>query len=249
MSNNSWMVSRPCERHEPHPCPKEDDCCCKKDECHCKKDECCCNKDMKRALKLLFDPSIKYDVDFDEFAFIGKNFLVGTSIDNNDDAKDNITEPDAKLCSLDPCHSDFINIEDNDVRYPIPAYDPEDKDFNINVRRASLCNLDAIVFEYDENPFEFEKKLKKLLDDKYPCCCPKNEECCCGEGIFRDIFTPYASHDIKLNFTAGWLACREARVLGRVGNILVLAHKEMSEKRIYFVCLESIGFYKVDIDC
>ena len=242
MSNNNWMVSKPCQdqKHEPKPCQKEDDFCKKEDDC-------CCKKDMKRALKLLFDKSIKEDVKFDQFAFIGKNFLVGTAIENDDDAKDNIFGPDAKLVSLDPCNSDFININDDDVRYPIPVNNPEDKDFNMEVRKASLCNLDAIVFDYDYSSPHFQKKLKDLLDNKFSCHCPKDEECCCGEGIFKDIFTPFASDDVHLNFTAGWLAVEGAKVLGRVGNILVLASTEPGKRRIYFVCLESIGFYKAYI--
>lgn len=254
MSNNNWMVSRPCKNSDLDSRPESKPCLQPKPES--KEDDCCCKKDMRKALKLLFHPLIKGAVEFNEFAFIGKNFLVGTAIEDDDDPddNDNIFEPNATLACIDPCHSDFIKITGSAVRYPIPAATigtaPQ---FIMDINRVSLCNLDAIVFQYDPTATAFEENLKELLDNKYPypCHCHyrKDEECCCGEGIFKDIIlNPYCSGDNLINFTAGWLAATEASILGRIGNILVLANTSFYPaepvSRIYFVCIESIGFYE-----
>ncbi len=66
----------------------DDDCKCdhhrKDDDCkfdhHEKMEECCCKKSMKEALDLLLNRRLKSDVKFDEFAFIGHNFLVGAPL-------------------------------------------------------------------------------------------------------------------------------------------------------------------------
>lgn len=251
MSNNGWMVSKPSQNSESHscsgpgPCPEPKPCS--------KEENCCCAKDMIRALKLLSDPSIKDNVLFDEFAFIGENFLVGTALESNPDDNDNIFDPDATLTSIDPCQSNFINISGNSVVYPTLAASILDAEqFPMAVNRVSLCNLDAIVFQYDPEATDFEDDLQKLLDKEYCCHCCKDEKYGCGQDIFGCIFNPYRFGDSFLNFTAGWLACTEAKILGRVGNILVLAntayYPAVPVSRIYFVYLESIGFYSAYLD-
>lgn len=245
MSNNGWMVSKPCKNSESHPCPVPNTCQ--------KEDDYSCAKYMRRALNLLFDSSIKDNVLFDEFAFIGKNFLVGTALEIDPDDNDNIFDPGATLTSINLYHSDFIKINDNSVIYPILTSDISGiKEFSMKVNRISLCNLDAIVFQYDPEATNFEVDLQKLLDKESGCNCSKDEEYGYREDIFGYIFNPYCSRDNFLNFTAGWLACKEAKILGRVGNILVLAntafYPAVPVSRIYFVCLESIGIYSDYLD-
>ena len=67
MSNNGWLASKPCQKHEPCPGPGP------KPEPGPKKG-CCCNEDMRRALELLFDPTVRPAILSDQFAFIGRNF-------------------------------------------------------------------------------------------------------------------------------------------------------------------------------
>ena len=245
MSNNGWMVSKPSQNSESHPWSGPRPCS--------KEEDYCCEKDMRRALKLLSDPSIKDNVLFDEFAFIGKNFLVGTALESAPDDNDNIFDPEATLTSIDPYHCDFIKINGNSVIYPIlTAYISGIEQFSMKVNRISLCNLDAIVFQYDPEATNFEDDLKELLDKESCCHCSKDEEYGYREDISGYIFNPYWSRDNFLNFTAGWLACTDAKILGSVGNILVLAntafYPAVPVSRIYFVRLESIGFYSVYLD-
>ena len=250
MSNNGWLASKPCQKHEPCPGPGP------KPEPGPKKG-CCCNEDMRRALELLFDPTVRPAILSDQFAFIGKKFLVGTSLelvppncDLSTIGNDNTGAPSATLNSIDPCKSDFINITAPGYYYPIPtvAIDPPfpAAEFFIPnpVSKVSLCNLDAIIFNYNVEAVEdFKESLKALLDKKYSCHCFRDDECCCGNGIYRDIYKPYSFTENYVNISAGWLALYQAEVLGRVGNILVLANSAEDRYRIYFICLESVGFY------
>ncbi|MCC3869723.1 CotA family spore coat protein [Terrisporobacter mayombei] len=233
MSNNSWMVSKPCQNQE-H-CPE-------KDECSCKKDECCCKKDILKALELLFNPKVKEFVCFDKFSFIGRKYLVGTFLEYfNPYDHDNTAAPCAKLKSIDPCQSDYINIWADGFYYPIPTnYNYKYKYFvPYPVDKASLCDLEAIQFEYYQygSGWSFKERLMSLLDKKRPFKCCKDNDCCCGDTTFRNL--SFTSSNV--NLTAGWLALTDAEVLGRVGNILVLS--DTSSNKISYVCLESVGFY------
>lgn len=234
MSNNSWMVSKPCQdkpclghKPEPKPCTNEEDCCCK--------------KDMLKALELLFDPKIKEFVRFDKFSFIGRKYLVGTFLEKDEIGNDNTAAPFAKLKSIDPCQSDYINIWANGFYYPIPTtvYQKYSYFVPYPVDKASLCDLEAIQFEYSQfgGGWSFEERLTSLLDKKHSFKCCKDDDCCCSDTTFRNL--SFISSNV--NLTGGWLALTDAKVLGRVGNILVLS--DTSSNKISFVCLESVGFY------
>lgn len=229
MSNNSWMVSKPCQDNEPHPCPGP-----KPDP---KEDDCCCKKDMLKALKLLFNPKIKEYVHFQEFAFLGRKYLVGTYLESSPIGNDNTASPFAELRSIDPCQPDYINIWAYGFYYPIPS---DGSDFiPYPVDKASLCDLEAIQFNYSSpvSGWDFEERLISLLDKKHAFKCCKDDDCCCGDTIFRNV----SFIGSNVNITGGWLALTDAKVLGRVGNILVLS--DTSSNKISFVCLESVGFY------
>ena len=245
MSNNGWLASKPCQKHES--CHKHEH------DHHPDKKDCCCNRDMLRALKLLFNHSIKYHVKDDEFVFIGKKYIIGSPLEKPHGSNhelyygDNLIYPDAKLVSIDHCQSDFINIEACGVFYPVPVKVEDRKDYFIkyDVDRVSLCDLDVVSFSYTEyGSFDFKEKLTELLDDKYDCHCHKDDDCCCGDGIFKDLYKPYSFAYNKVNITAGWLFVEDAKILGKIGNILVFANTSGDTKRIYFACLESIGFFE-----
>ena len=65
-------------------------------------------------------------------------------------------------------------------------------------------------------------------------------QCKCNKGILKNLFNPFSSN-AQVNLTAGSLALRDAKVLGRLGNILVLS--KFDKDRIYFICINSIGFF------
>lgn len=261
MSNNSWLAPKPCQKYDP--CEKHDSCEKHDHEPH-PEIGCCCKNDMKKALKLLFDPTVNPAVLSNQFAFIGKKFLVGASLelvpvggDLTDLENDNITDPSATITSINPCQSDSINISASGFYYEVPTDDPATQFIPNPISKASLCDLDAIAFNYDNTNTDvpdFEGSLKALLRKEHPChhfeddkcCCVKDDTCCCGKGIYKDIYTPY-SFGTYVNISAGTLALYQAKVLGRVGNILVLASSADGVYRIYFICLESVGFYGTEI--
>ncbi|MCC3670855.1 CotA family spore coat protein [Terrisporobacter mayombei] len=237
MSNNGWMVSRPCQNNEAHHCPghKPEPKPCQKE------DDCCCKKDMLKALELLFNEKIKEYVCFHKFSFIGRKYLVGTFLEKDEIGHDNTAAPWAKLKSIDPCQSDYINILANGFYYPIPTtvYHKYNYFVPYPVDKVSLCDLEAIQFEYSPcvGGWSFKERLTSLLDKKHPFMCCKDDDCCCGDTTFRNL--SFSTNNV--NLTAGWLALKNAEVLGRVGNVLVLS--DTSSNKISFVCLESIGFY------
>lgn len=233
MSNNSWLISKPCQ-DKPHPGPGHDLKPCTKE------DDCCCKKDMLRALELLFNHKLKKYVCFDKFSFIGKKYLVGTFLQRYPD-HDNTAAPYAKLKSINPCQSDYIDIWADGFYYPIPTSYIHKSNYFVPypVDKVSLCDLEAIQFEYYQyGPgWSFKERLASLLDKKDMFKCYKDDDCCCGDTSFKNL--SFTSSNVTLS--AGWLALTDAEILGRVGNILVLS--DTSSNKISFVCLESIGFY------
>lgn len=252
--SNSWLAPKPCQNHKPDSCYDS----CPKPEPHEKKD-CCCKNDMKKALKLLLDPTIYPAVLSNQFAFISKKFLVGTSLELITDANDfpsisndNTDTPSATLSYIDPCQCDTLDISADGYYYPIPVdpADPPDPYFIPSpVSKVSLCNLDAVIFNYDDTAVEdFESALTELLDKNYKSCYSKpsncfDDNCCCGDTIFHDLYKTHSFNNNFINISAGWLSLYQAKVLGRVGNILVLANSLPDKYRIYFVCLESVELY------
>lgn len=256
MSNNGWLSPKSCQNHN----PDQGHGSCQKTEPYEKK-ECCCKNDMKKALKLLLEPTIHPAILNDKFAFIGKKFLVGTSLELIPYpggfaliSNDNIDTPSATLNYINPCQCDTLDISADGYFYPIPV-DPADDDAPLEyfipspVCKVSLCNLDAVAFDYNHTAVDdFESALVKLLDKNYLSCFSKpsncfNGDCCCGDTIFHDLYKTHSFDNNCVSISAGWLSAYKAKVLGKVGNILVLANSLPDKYRIYFVCLESVELY------
>ncbi len=250
---------------------KEDSCYCELKDSHCKndehkyeydchkkdykdkehecnnqdkKEECCCKKSMKEALELLSSNKLKSNIKFDEFVFIGQKFLVGANIREDLVGNDNINNPNvfgAQFKGFEDCNCDLIKLFADQAFYPIPnnnATQVDIPDFN-NIHYASLCDIQAVVFNYDGNQTDFENDLTKSLDEFNNKCKVKCDECCCNKGVFSKIFNPCNPIN-TVSLTAGWLAVKNAKILGKIGNILVLSN--VGTKRIYFICLDSVGF-------
>lgn len=240
-----------CDCESKHNNHEKDDCGCESKHNQCKDDEhehdkhehdsnkketCCCKDSMKKALELLSCPKVNPHVDFNEFGFIGKNFLVGTELENNVSGNnDNITSPNAMFNGFESCSCGLIRLSPtDDVFYPIP----NSPSIGLTINHASLCNIEAIAFNFDGPRAAFEANLISLLDCSHKKCFVKCDECCCNDSIFNSIHSSFSSNIVSL--TAGWLAVRDVKVLGRIGNVLVLS--STTTNRIYFVCLDSVGF-------
>ncbi len=118
------------------------------------------------------------------------------------------------------------------------------------VTSVSLCQLEAVAFEAKDsgtsNKANFrcaKEYLQARLGNVRPkcgeCSCHCNcDDCCCNSGIIHELLTSNASRTVTL--TAGGLTLQEARILGAVGSILVLANEE--DERFYFVCADKVQF-------
>lgn len=116
---------------------------------------------------------------------------------------------------------------------------------------ASLCQLKAVAFQtlpglipgcttsevtyYQAVRHKFKCLLGK--DCKEDDCNPKCEECCCNEGILKELAGGNITGTATL--TAGALSLQGAEVLGSIGNVIVLGNE--GERKIYFVCADAVS--------
>lgn len=83
---------------------------------------CCCKKSMIEALKLLCNTELANLIDFEKFAFLTDNFIVGARLvllRLGSDEKDNLSNLDAKFKRFSPCNCDLIDIEGT-AAYTVP---------------------------------------------------------------------------------------------------------------------------------
>lgn len=119
-----------------------------------------------------------------------------------------------------------------------------------NVDLASLCNLKAIAFQALAGDVPgttppvthyqaVRNALKCLLgkECKKDDCNPKCEECCCNEGILKELAGGNITGTATL--TAGSLALQGAEVICSIDNIIVLGNEV--ERKFYFVCADAVS--------
>lgn len=114
-----------------------------------------------------------------------------------------------------------------------------------DVKQASLCEQQAIVFELEHrNDYNtFKELLQEELENTETGCgeCHGHctcDNCCCNSGIKFGLLSANASHTISL--TAGNLVLRNVKALGNIGNTLVFGNER--EARFYFVCADTVEF-------
>lgn len=99
----------------------------------------CCKASMRQAMRLLCSNRISDQLDFDGFAFVTDDLIVGARPTHMScDRKDNLKDLDGTFRRFSPCNCDLIDIEGR-------AFGP----FGclIDVDQATLCSLSAIVFQ------------------------------------------------------------------------------------------------------
>lgn len=120
-----------------------------------------------------------------------------------------------------------------------------------NVDLASLCNLKAVAFQtlpglipgcttseityYQAVRHKFKCLLGK--DCEKDDCNPECEECCCNEGILKELAGGNITGTATL--TAGSLSLQGAEVFGSIGNVIVLGNE--GENKVYFVCADAVS--------
>lgn len=212
-----------------------------------KNNDCCCSDDMYDLLKILVCDELRSGISGANFAFIGKNLLLGTTLELYTNwatlFNDNISAPSANFDGFDNCTCGYINVSSSALAYSTATSpdDADDQQITLPIAQVSLCNLDAIVFDYNEDATNFIDNLKKVLDcDRHDCSIPECKDCCCNDAILNKIgfITNY------INLVAGWLALYQARYLGRFGNVAVFQNTSANRpNRIYFICLDSISYF------
>ena len=78
--------------------------------------------------------------------------------------------------------------------------------------------------------------------EQCPCSCSCEEEdcccCCCASGLLKALSQNNLSRRVSL--VAGVLALQNVTLLGTVGSVLVLSND--TDRRLYFVCVNSVQF-------
>ena len=213
----------------------------------------CCKTSMREALKLLCCNTISDLVDFDAFAFISTTNIVGTTPSSiGEDEHDNLGELEGTFRRFSPCNCDLIDIEGTVFTPSGPT---------IEVDQASLCALNAIVFELLPAPEETSngncceetdlsrfRRVRDLLqqalrDMDHPCgeCvshCDCTDDCCCTRGIVKALSN--ATMNKRTTLSAGLLSLLNVTALGTIGSVLVLGNED--QNRFYFVCANKVDF-------
>lgn len=210
----------------------------------------CCKASMRQAMRLLCSNKISDLLDFDGFAFVTDDLVVGAQpVTMCPTAKDNLSELCGTFRRFSPCNCDLIDIEGT-------AYGPFGS--LIEVEQATLCALSAIVFQVTEassapcscdcltTPEARYRRVRDLLQCELStidracgecvCHCDCTDDCCCAEGVLAALSG--LSLNKRATLIAGLLALRNVTVLGTIGNVLVLGNDD--EYRFYFVCANKV---------
>lgn len=215
----------------------------------------CCKASMREALKLLCCNQVSDLLDFDGFAFVTDDLVVGAQpVCMSECSKDNLGPLSGTFRRFSPCNCDLIDIAGC-------AYGP----FGalIDVDQATLCSLSAIAFQVQgcgaggpaapvsgcDCPITPETRYRRVRDllqcqlsavdracGECVCHCDCTDDCCCAEGVLAALSG--VSLNKRATLIAGLLALRNVTVLGTIGNVLVLGNDD--DYRFYFVCANKV---------
>lgn len=214
----------------------------------------CCKASMREALKLLCCNQVSDLLDFDGFAFVTDDLVVGAQpVCMSECSKDNLGPLSGTFRRFSPCNCDLIDIEGC-------AYGP----FGalIDVDQATLCSLSAIAFQVQgcaggpaapttdcdcvTTPEARYRRVRDLFQCQLSavdracgecvCHCDCTDDCCCAQGVLAALSG--VSLNKRATLIAGLLALRNVTVLGTIGNVLVLGNDD--DYRFYFVCANKV---------
>lgn len=195
---------------------------------------CCpCAEDFRRALDLICCPQLQGLIDTATYAFITDNYVLGTPISTAPDGTapgDNLTEPAATyVCGGDNCESLTVSGS----LYPATI---EGTAQPTVVTQVALCQLDAIAFGAaatgDGAAANFQTISQFLGQRLRP---RKPQECTSVADALVSASAVRAS-----TLTAGPLIVQNSAILGRVGDVLVMANS--TDERFYFICADKVDF-------
>lgn len=145
-----------------------------------RENKCCCKKSMKAALKLLCDAELSELIDFDKFAFLTEDFIVGArlaTLKGQEEEKDNLSSLNGSFQRFSPCNCDLIDIGGSaSYNFPLPktARDLEEqiKDLIKDILHAfkeqphgsaAESNLETLITLAESN--SISKKIWRVILD------------------------------------------------------------------------------------
>lgn len=234
-------------------------CCFEVKDCHRDRvqveEGCCCKEGFRAALGLLCDEELAELLDFEQTAFVTDHYVAGAAVTESvgtDSPADNLVAPLAGIFRrLSPYSCDLLDIS-------ATLYTPPATATGLTASQVSLCELVAAVIQLAEAEAEGElspeevaarnfRRVRRILSQRIsPCdctggapCCPCDRgDCCCAAGVLSALAESNLSR--RVSVAAGPLLLSGVTLLGRVGNVLVLANDEA--QRIYFVCVNQVEF-------
>ena len=217
---------------------------------------CCCKKSFRAALELLEDEELTELLDLSRAAFLADDYVAGAAVTQRVDEEgpdDNLAAPlRGTLRRFAPCTCDLLDIT-------AALYAAPDTPTGLTADQVSLCELVAVAIELKETEGEccltaenvaernfrrVERILARGLDEEEDeddcngCVCACTDDCCCAAGIKASLAGSNLSRRVSL--AAGPLLLSGVKLLGTVGNVLVLANEE--DYRVYFVCVTKVEF-------
>lgn len=220
------------------PCPPQQQACqqqacptCQPEAQNC---DCCpCGEDFRRALELVCCPQLQGLIDTASYAFITDNYILGTPLSPapaGTAPADNLTAPAATyVCGGDNCESLTVS----GTLYPTTE---DGTALGTIVTQVALCRLDAISFDAadtgegaDANFQAVSQFLGQRLRPQKPQECTSLVEALVSASAVR-----------ASTLTAGPLVVQNSAILGRVGDVIVMANS--TDDRFYFICADKVDF-------
>ena len=214
---------------------------------------CSCAPGLVAALQLLCRPRFAALTDYQQFAFITRDFVLGSSLNCPAAATtpyDNLTGPlDGEFVKITPDSCENLEVS-GQIYYPNPictggtetACCAEGPYFDADSVR--LCGLSAVAFgvtettDFPSAEAAYNELAKLFYQATHAGCGPmpstpvKPTPCDRSTGDIAGRGT--------VSLTAGPLVLGNVSVLGEVGDVLILANSE--DRLFYFVCRSNIGF-------
>lgn len=250
-----------------HDCPThgcgQDAVCCQQMICCChavptppeppQVDEaCCCKQSFRAALGLLCDEQISSLLDFDTSAFLTGTYVAGATLEtiSTTTPADNLSaDLTGSFRRFSPCSCDLLDVD-------APVANAAGNTV-LTATQVPLCQLDAVVLQgaaaeaegdltADEVTARNFRCLRQRLSQRLnPCnvcgqgqCHCDDQDCCCAAGLLNTLAQNNISRRVSL--VAGLLVVAGVTLLGTVGSVLVLAND--TDRRLYFVCVNSVQF-------
>ena len=214
---------------------------------------CSCAPGLVAALQLLCRPRFAALTDYQQFAFITRDFVLGSSLNCPAAATtpyDNLTGPlDGEFVKITPDSCENLEVS-GQIYYPVPictggtetaccAAGPY-----FDADSVRLCSLAAVAFGVTETTAfpsaeaAYNELAKLFYQATHAGCGPM------PSAPVKPTPCDRATGDIAgrgtVSLTAGPLVVGNASVLGEVGDVLILANSE--DRLFYFVCRSTIGF-------